>query len=471
MAEAPDAAAHRHHVEAADTSRGDVDCMICIGSFEPGEALATTNCCAHTFHYECLQGQRAAAPVRACVLCHSADDRLGSTYEDNLHPAEGSDHVHRLPLDYQREYLKSRVQASCIICFEPLPDLSMDVVNRYNTQKTERLVLRGHPGVEQQVPVPINTEIPRWERAFWTGQDWRDQFAETGHPSDADALSAENAAISTARRTARARRHAQEERADSGNLRRRINLDSSSSSSSESDEEPDQTAAINGGFAGMGAWLDIHTGRGGLVDRLFDGRGDAGRGRRGFAAAARIMPVPAAGGPESPVRLQPQQQPTPPPQPTPLRRWDRDDALRRSSDGEEEEEEAEEANYAWDDEATVDVRLELPIVFTPTSAQVDASLGWTELPRAERRSGPFATNRTGGRGAAATLAVTDFLFPAPRYLSSPFYYKTKPYLLVLNCARLGCISCRRHKPARRSSRTRCRPATRAPTVGNTIRRT
>jgi hypothetical protein len=81
------------------------------------------------------------------------------------------------------------------------------------------------------------------------------------------------------------------------------------------------------------------------VDRLFDGRGDAGRGRRGFAAAARIMPVPAAGGPESPVRLQPQQQPTPPPQPTPLRRWDRDDALRRSSDGEEEEEEAEEATF------------------------------------------------------------------------------------------------------------------------------
>ena len=88
MAEAPDAAAHRQHVEAADTSGGGVDCLICIGPFEPGEALATTNFCARTFHNECLQGQRAAAPVRACVLCDSADDRLGPSQRTALAAGE-----------------------------------------------------------------------------------------------------------------------------------------------------------------------------------------------------------------------------------------------------------------------------------------------------------------------------------------------------------------------------------------------
>jgi hypothetical protein len=112
-----------------------VGSTICFGPFEPGEVRATKNRCTHTFHYECIQGQWAAAPVRACVFFHSADDRLGSTYEDNLHPAEGSDHVHRIPLDYQREHLRTRVQAPCTICFGPLPGLSMGVVNWHSKKK------------------------------------------------------------------------------------------------------------------------------------------------------------------------------------------------------------------------------------------------------------------------------------------------------------------------------------------------
>ena len=133
----------------------------------------------------------------------------------------------------------------------------------------------------------------------------------------------------------------------------------------------------------------------------------------------------AATGFQSPVR------PQPPPQqpPTPTRRAGapaNQDDVWSDSDGDEE------AGNPRDDEVTIDAagelavgvrlvggRLELPIVFTPTSAQVAAGLGRPELSRAERLNGPFATSRTGGRGAALTLAVPKFPFHC-----APFIFPT-----------------------------------------------
>jgi hypothetical protein len=103
---------------APETTDRRVDCVICSDEFSPGEALAVLDPCGHAFHHECLRNMRGKAPLRACVTCHiKSADRL-STFEDNLHPLEGtpSGHALRMPLEYMRDFLQERAQAPCPTC-------------------------------------------------------------------------------------------------------------------------------------------------------------------------------------------------------------------------------------------------------------------------------------------------------------------------------------------------------------------
>ena len=122
----------------------NVDCLICYGAFNAGERLAVLKPCGHPFHEGCLTSQREVNVSGACVICHSQDNRLGTSFLDNLHDPT-ADHPQRLPLEFQRQLLRDRAQAPFIRCRGATDEVAMDAVDVFNSRTMEDFLLRGHP--------------------------------------------------------------------------------------------------------------------------------------------------------------------------------------------------------------------------------------------------------------------------------------------------------------------------------------